>query len=117
MICIFRQEMESAIVEIAVFRIIKYYENDPSKQQRFSQHSFYFFSPLMQLLILIASHCCCVFIKNLCSLNVTAEGMTTTLVRHVILKKFLTYVDFIFLNCKMEVLNYIVFENLSIWKS
>ena len=43
MICIFRQEMESAIVEIAVFRIIKYYENDPSKQQRFSQHSFYFF--------------------------------------------------------------------------
>lgn len=32
MICIFRQEMESAIVEIAEFRIIKYYyENDPSK--------------------------------------------------------------------------------------
>ena len=69
----------------------------------------------MQLLILLkASHHYCVFIKNLCSLNVVAEGMTTTMVRHVILKKFLTDVDFSFLNCKMEVLDYIVFENLSI---
>ena len=33
--CIFRQEMESAIVETAKLSVIKYYENDPSKQERF----------------------------------------------------------------------------------
>lgn len=36
--------MERAILEIAKVRMMKYCVNDPSKQERFPQHKFFFYS-------------------------------------------------------------------------
>lgn len=54
--------MERAILEIAKVRMMKYCMNDPSKQERFPQHKFFFcsikeflkliFSPLIQTLLI-----------------------------------------------------------------